>query len=167
MSWSGSGLVWVWFRFLVWSRFVWFRFVLLVLRSGSGLVHVWFRFWGGSGLVQVCGSGFQGGQGGANLECDSRAPPHPLLQEAQQESANLAPDAPLRHHLPTALKLIRDEISQLLRYVKDQDSGDESWSLVRAPWTLPSQVDNEFPLSPEVSTDALQSPGTSSTPLWQ
>ena len=164
LSWSGSGLVWVWFRFSVWYRFVWFRFVVWVLRSGSGLVHVWFRFWGGSGLVQVCGSGFQGGPGGANLECDSRAP-HPLLQEAQQELQNLAEDAPLKHHLPQALGLIRLEIGQLVRYIEDEDIGEGSWTMVRAPWTPPSSVDDEAP-AVEVSTDALQFLGTSSTPPW-
>ena len=68
-SWSGPGLVQVWFWLVqVWFRFgsglvqVWFRFgsglvqvgsglVQVWFRSGSGLVQVWFRF--GSGLVQV------------------------------------------------------------------------------------------------------------------
>ena len=88
----------------------------------------------------------------ASLVCFHR----PLLKKLCQEDAqNLAEDASLKQQFPEAMKIVRQEIGQLLRLVKDTDTGEESWTLERNPWAAPSPSDKKFTQSPEVSVNAL------------
>ena len=73
----------------------------------------------------------------------------------QEDSHNLAEEAPLKQHFPEALRIARQEIGQLIKLVKDADTREESWTLLRAPWTSPGPLDEQFTESPEVHVNAF------------
>ena len=54
-----------------------------------------------------------------------------------------------------AMRIIRQQIGPLITHVKDTDTGEESWTLSRAPWTQPGPLDKMFAASPEVNVNAL------------
>jgi hypothetical protein len=41
----------------------------------------------------------------------------------QEDLHNLAEEAPLKQHFPEALRIVRQEIGQLIKLVKDEDPG--------------------------------------------
>ena len=65
---------------------------------------------------------------------------------------NLTEGEPLKQHFPEALRIVRQEIGQFIKLVRDDDTGEQSWTLVRAPWTPPGPLGEKFKDSPEVST---------------
>ena len=79
----------------------------------------------------------------------------PLKKLCQEDWANLAEDTSLKHHLLEALRIVRQEIGQLIKLVKVEDIVEESWTLLRAPWTRPGPWDEQFTESPEVHVNAL------------
>ena len=52
----------------------------------------------------------------------------------QEDLHNLAEDAPLKQPFPEALRIVRQEIGQLIKLVKDEDTGEEA-----AMSTIPPQ----------------------------
>lgn len=77
-------------------------------------------------------------------------PEPPVTKPYRQEWHHLAEDASLRHYLPEALASVRREVGSLIKLVKDGDTGEASWTMVRAPWTPPG-VEEKLEYSPEVS----------------
>ena len=65
----------------------------------------------------------------------------------------------LRHHVTAALALVRKEIGELIKLLRDQDTGIKSWVLLRAPWTPPGPLDEaegalESPAAPRTKVDS-------------
>ena len=54
-----------------------------------------------------------------------------------------------------AMRIIRQEIRPLIKLVTDTDTEKTTWTLSRAPWTLPGPLDKKFAASPEVNVNAL------------
>ena len=79
----------------------------------------------------------------------------PLKKLCQEGTHNLLEYAPMMGYLPEALSIVRQEIGQLIRLVKNEDTEEESWTLLRAPWTLPDPSEDKFTQSNEVNVSAL------------
>ncbi len=54
-----------------------------------------------------------------------------------------------------AMRIIRQEIKPLIKLVTDMHTEEKTWTLSRAPWTLPDPLDKKFTASPEVNVNAL------------
>ena len=65
----------------------------------------------------------------------------------------------MQHHFAEALALVREDIGQLIKRLKDQDTGKEGWVLLRPPWTPSGPLDDaegalESPEAPRSKVDS-------------